>query len=156
MESPYLTQASFCERVLNEQDGVISAIRIIDTYRIELKGSKEILDDPALRKSALHSLYLLITIKSGDFKGKGNVSVRAIGPDGKPTGKSPATMPIELNGGVHGVNIVVQVGIAMNVSGTYWYEVSFNDRLLTRTPIAVSVTVNQTELQPATKNLPSK
>ena len=76
MESPYLTQASFCERVLNEQDGVISAIRIIDTYRIELKVSKEILDDPALRKSALHSLYLLITIKSGDFKGKGNVSVR--------------------------------------------------------------------------------
>lgn len=140
---PYLTQASFCERVLTEQDGVLSAIRIIDTLHTEIVDSES-------AKGVVQSINLLICLRAGPFKGVGTLKIIALMPDGEPSRNSSA-ISVELKGGAHGANIVVNVGVELSKSGVYWYEVYFNDQLLTRTPLSVSVTEKKSELPKAKK-----
>ena len=149
LQPPYITQATFCERVLSEKDGVLSAIRIIDTLNINVLPGTDV--DGLVQK-----LDLLITIKSGDFNGEGTLKIRAIAPNGEPMKNGESITRMVLNGGVHGANVHISVGITVNVKGTYWYEISFNDRVLTRTPLSVSVTESQTLLPMTRTSLQKK
>ena len=145
---PYITMASFCERVLTEQDGVLTAVRIIDTLNVQ------VLNDH-LAKSAIERVTLLVGLRSGPFKGSGTLKLVAVDADGKPS-KNTSTTPVALLGGAHGTNIIVNLGIAVSKSGVYWYEIYFNDQLLTRTPLSVSVIEKKIELPPQTKSRPRK
>ncbi|MEO8103824.1 MAG: hypothetical protein ABI790_14980 [Betaproteobacteria bacterium] len=145
---PYVTVATFCEKVLNEEDGVLSAIRIFDTMKIQLTKDAAQLDAPQMAN-------LLVVMKSGDFIGKGVVKIVGVSPDGKEL-KGVVTMPMTFEGGAHGNNLIVSMAIRTNKSGLYWYETYFNDKFLTRTPLSVYVTEKPTEKPQPTKSLPKK
>ena len=142
---PYITQACFCEKVLSEQDGVLSAIRIIDTLNVTVFKAKDF-------TGIVQKLDLLVTIKSGGFVGDGTLKIRAIAPNGEPVKNGESTSSMTLNGGVHGANILISVGLTVDVPGVYWYEIYFNGRMLTRTPLAVSLTETPISLPVATTN----
>ena len=141
---PYLTMATFCERVLTEQDGVLSAIRIIDTLNVEVL-------DSDLAKSAKERVMLLVGLRSGPFKGTGTLKLVAVNPDGEPS-KNISSTPVELLGGPHGTNIIVTLATDVSKSGVYWYEIYFNDKLLTRTPLSVSLIAKQSASPLVTKS----
>ena len=145
---PHLTMATFCERVLTEQDGVLTAVRLIDTLNVQVL-------DSDLAKGAKERVTLLVGLRSGQFKGTGTLKLVVVNPDGKPS-KNASTTPVELLGGQHGANIIVSLAINVSKSGVYWYEIYFNDKLLTRTPLSVSVIEKQSELPPVTKSRPKK
>ncbi len=132
-KGPYVAVACFCERVLQEQDGVLSAIRIVD--RVQFKKA----DSTAIAKDAVHAIHMLICLKSGDFKGTGEITVRANSPSGKAIKKGETKLRVELKGGEEGYNLIINTGVPLNEGGTYWYDILFENRLLTRIPMSVDV-----------------
>jgi hypothetical protein len=66
---PLVAVATLCEQILEEKDGVVSVIRVVDTYHVEPPK-----DLPA-GKVAVIALKLLLSLKSGDLTGSHEVRV---------------------------------------------------------------------------------
>lgn len=128
--APLLSFACFCERVLQEKDGVLSLIRVIDTVFIPALETKE-------KPDALHTLTLVVGFKSGGFKGEFTAKLSVVSPNGE---KLPDfSFPMKLEGGKHGANMIVNAGFAFREEGTYWFELYCNDNPVTRIPLDILV-----------------
>lgn len=140
--APLVSVAAFCERVLKEDDGTISVMRIVDTgsMAIPLGLPKDVM--PAT------SITYLLTLKSGDFKGRGHASLRVRNPEGAELipPEKPGT-PVELQGGVHGMNLVYNLAIPYVGDGVYWVEALFDGEMLTRTPLRLQQFAQKTEIR---------
>ena len=133
-EYPYLAFAFACERVLQEQDGVLSAIRIVDGLLIRKNEAK-----PAPDASGVQGITFLIGLKSGNYKGTGKLRLTGHAPSGKALTPEQTGIDIELKGGHHGANLIINAGLPFSEEGVYWFDVCFDDRVLTRMPVSVSV-----------------
>ena len=89
---PFLASALFCERVLQEKDGVLSVIRIIDRFTHTAAGP----DAPDKMPPFKIQISILIAFKSGDFKGKREVKIKPNTPSGKTL--PSVSVPILLEG----------------------------------------------------------
>lgn len=138
-KGPYIAVACFCEHVLQEQDGVLSAIRIVDRVH-KIEGAKL----PAnLPDNAAHLITMLINLKAGDFIGKGEIEIRVTPPSGgNAVLRGAEKIPVEFEPG-KGFNLILKTGIPITEDGIYWYDVLFDNRLLTRVPMSVSVSEKQ-------------
>ena len=76
-QGPYLLVAALCEKVLHEQDGVASLIRVVDTVSHREIGP----DAPEVMPLVTYPLYLLLTIKPGRALGRHQLIVHMRGPD---------------------------------------------------------------------------
>jgi hypothetical protein len=130
---PFVAVACFCENVLEEKDGVLSAIRIVDTYFI-----------PPLPKGVeppggLHGVIALnglITIKSGDVTGRGMLRLVMHKSTGEQSTLGPPEgWPMVLDGGEHGASLKIQMPLGVKNFGLIWVDVLWNDELLTRIPL---------------------
>ncbi len=63
---PFLQMAVFCEKVLQERDGVLSAIRIVDRFMHSLSGAEA----PEIMPPIKTEVSILIGLKSGSVRGK--------------------------------------------------------------------------------------
>lgn len=129
---PYVTAALICERVIQEKDGVLSAIRIVDRAEV-----KVLVNDPDVKLQDVApgiSLSGLISIKSGSFKGDGVISVEGETPSG--TTKQLADFPVKLEGDDDsGQNVVLALVIGVKEDGLHWFNIRFNNSLLSRIPL---------------------
>src|SRR4030042_2509 len=78
-QGPYLSAALLCEKVLVEQDGVKSAIRIIDRVNRTYVGP----NPPMEMEPFDYSLTLLIKFKSGWARGVHTVKIQTAKPSGE-------------------------------------------------------------------------
>jgi len=148
---PYATSFLICERVLQEQDGVLSAIRIIDVVgvpELSVPGGTQF----------LYPLTILIMLKSDNFKGACRVTLKATRPSGKEM--PPQQMAMSLEEG-KGQNTVIQANIAFEEEGVYWFELLLNDEPVAKTPLSVvqapkkpaeSAALGQLEQSPSPKD----
>lgn len=130
---PYLQAAFFCERLLEEADGVLSAIRIVDT--VTLQGSES---DPG-QESAAVNLTLFIAFKAGKARGAFELTVE-MEESGSAPGEAPArhTQPILFEGADHGgITVIMPLALRVDREGDSWFRVSLDDRLVTRLPLRV-------------------
>ena len=134
---PFIAFACICEKVLQEQDGVLSAIRIVDKLNLH-KGPPNQLA-PKTQASAIAGVTMLIGLKSGGYKGRGKLSLQAHSPTGKVMPGLRMATEIEFKGGVEGVNTIVNAGVPFAEEGVYWIDILYNGRILTRMPLSVSV-----------------
>lgn len=130
---PFVQVACFCENILDEKDGVLSAVRIVDTFTLPpLPPGVELPD-------GVHGIVMLnglINLKSGDFVGDGKVRVIMHTPTGKEIPISPPDgWSATLKGGAHGTNIKIQLPLGVKTFGLIWFDVLWNDELLTRIPV---------------------
>lgn len=132
---PYLQMAVFCERVLEEKDGVLSAIRIVDRITHRAVGQKPTDDMPPFPVN----LKALIAFKNGRALGRHTLKLRPIPPSGLPTQELPEfSVSILFEGGEHrGTNIILDVGLQVTQEGVYWFEVKIDDHVFTRMPLQV-------------------
>jgi Family of unknown function (DUF6941) len=136
-EAPYLIAALLCERVLQETDGSLSAIRLIDQVTLSpvppnLSADVEIV--PPRFTAAL-----LISLKGGASGVQHKVGVVAHSPGG-PNQSFPAqpiTLGSTIPGAVPGANLVVQLQAGLRHEGIYWFEVRLDGRRLTAIPLRV-------------------
>ncbi|MGE0273781.1 MAG: DNA methyltransferase [Vicinamibacterales bacterium] len=130
---PLVAVACFCENVLEDKDGVLSAIRIVDTYTISP------LPDGVELPNGLQGVIALtglVSLKSGDFKGAGWLSIVLHKTTGETSMIGPDEgWPLILNGGEHGANLRIQMPLGVKNFGLVWFDVLWDGELLTRIPL---------------------
>jgi hypothetical protein len=127
---PYVTAALFCERVLQEKDDTLSAMRVADKLTVQFP-----LGLPEGIKPAIPVIFFL-SLKSGPVVGQQSVTIRAIKPSGGPA-KDVQTLPFNFLGQDQGQNYIVNVMLGVEEPGLYWFEVVFDEQVLTRTPLLI-------------------
>lgn len=125
---PFLQAALICERVLREQDGVISAIRIIDQLTHTIIGRTI----PEELPNVPFNFSLLISLKSGRARGRHNVSIALEDPSG--ARKELFSQSLQLEGEHRGANWVIQANVTFSMEGLYWFDVLIENELATRIP----------------------
>ncbi len=129
---PYLQAALICEKILVEQDGVKSAIRIIDRLTRTVAAP----DAPDEMVPFEKDLQLLIRLKSGRARGRKTLSILVV----KPSGESPGaqTHPVMFGGeDDRGSDVLVNLLINFDQVGVYWFEISVDGSRLTRVPFRI-------------------
>jgi hypothetical protein len=127
---PFVSSATVCERVLRENDGVPTLVRLVDTFYFD--------HEPALAAAGMKAgceFSIVVGLKSGPAKGKFSLSLSMRPPKGHT--KQLAVWPIVLEGGTHGLNAVVNFGLPFEVEGTYWFDVLFEGERLTSIPVTL-------------------
>lgn len=127
---PNLIAALFCEKVLREADGVLSAIRIVDRVIAEIPKELPPSVQPVVELSAL------VGFKSGDAVGKYIVQLIPTTPSGRRlSGSQP--FPIALQGKEHGHNLIIKFVLPVVEEGLYWFDLTLDDEIVTRMPLIV-------------------
>jgi len=131
---PLLMAAFFCENILEEKEGVLTAVRIVDVLKVripDLSGIPEGQPKPTIATQ----IKALLGFKSGEAKGKRTVHLTVVAPSGKRRKTVPTT--VTFMGNELGVNIRAQVVVEAEEEGLYWYEVRVDGKLLTRMPLRI-------------------
>ena len=129
---PYLTVAALCERVLTEQDGVNSLIRMIDRVTRTATGP----EPPPELEPFDYPVWLYIAFKSGSARGVKELTFRIQ----KPSGDSlPATsLPVHFEGeDDRGVAAAVQIHLRIDIVGVWWFDISLDGVSVTKLPLRV-------------------
>ncbi|HXZ79462.1 MAG TPA: hypothetical protein VEG30_05990 [Terriglobales bacterium] len=125
---PYLQIATFCEKVLQEADGVVSIIRMID--RITHFGR-----EPELH-AFQYQFMVIVVFKAGPFmKGKATIKLRPISPSGKQL--TALEFPILFESEDRGAGFVAGVNFTFEEEGLYWFDVLLEEDVATRIPMRV-------------------
>lgn len=128
---PHLAVAVICEKALQEQDGVLSIIRIIDRVTVSVTSP----DAPDEMPETALSFVVVVGLKSGAARGRHKLSLRPETPSGQQL--AAMDVPIHFEGEERGANVVAQFAMTADEEGLYWVDVLFGDSLLTRIPLRV-------------------
>ena len=132
-DGPHLTSALICEKVLEEKDGVKSAIRIISriTRTIVISGP-----EPQPVAPVQASLALLIQFKKGKAGDKHTLRIDFADMSGEV--KSSTSIDIMFEGGPdRGIDVAQAFGVQFDRDGIYWFNIFLDDIRVTRIPIRV-------------------
>lgn len=130
-EGPYVQMAAFCDNIIEDKSGTLSAIRIIDT----LTHTESKPEPPSEMPSVPHKMKLVLMLKSGRAKGRHEVKIIPEPPSG--IQEQPFPMTVHLEGGERGANLIVDFSYIFELEGLYWFHVYFDDKLLTKIPFRV-------------------
>ena len=126
---PFIQLAALCERVLQEQDGVVSLIRVVDRYTIQepQKGKPPAPIQPTA----------VILFKAGFATGKYYIKLKMHTPSGKILPEQE--FPILFEGNDRGAGIVAVMNLVLEEEGLYWIDVNLQDAAapVTRIPLRI-------------------
>ena len=124
-----LVSAFLCEKVLNEKDGVLTYVRVVDLFTVPMVPQSD---------RARMLVWLAVIVKSGNAKGKYVLSLRMITPTGeaKPLGDET---PIALNGGEHGISANVMLALDVKTDGLFGIDVLIDGEVLNHVPFRVKL-----------------
>jgi hypothetical protein len=128
---PHIATAVFCERVLHEQDGVLSLIRIVDRLNVRAEGPEPPKDMPP----TMVQITAAITLKSGSARGRHKVTIRPEDPSGRQLDAHELNALCE--GEERGPNFALNLNFVAEREGLYWFDVFFDDTPMTRIPLRV-------------------
>lgn len=127
---PYLQAALLCERVLQEKDGVLSIIRVIDRILVQVMGPQL----PEQMPPAPVACYAVVMLKTGSFAGKYKLQLTPTTPSHKPL--PSASIDVLLEGGEdRGQNVVMPLQFLAEEEGVYWFEIRLAEQILTKVPL---------------------
>ena len=131
LSGPYLVAALVCEKVLNEKDGVLSLIRLVDRFFRPRPSPPQIPPQPIQGA--------LVLIFKGGGLAPGNYKIKLL--FYKPNTSDPSgVMEREFffeGGQDKGVNLIVPLLMLADEEGLFWIEVMFEGVLMTRIPFRV-------------------
>jgi len=135
---PYVSVAVFCEKVMQEQDGGMSLIRVTDTINQVAVGP----DAPREMQPFITNITLVVSLKSGEARGSYGVMLRPEAPGGFQMPSFEQT--VHLQGGAWGAAIIMPLQLPISVQGVYWFDVFLTEptdadsaQFLTRIPLEV-------------------
>jgi len=128
---PFLQMAVLCEKVLQEADGTISLIRVVDRISHAEQGPNAPAEMPEIK----YNLSLIVALKPGVLRGRHDVTITLQRPSGETA--PPITRTVQLEGATRGVNLVNIIDLTLKLEGVYWFLVKFDQTPLTRVPLEV-------------------
>jgi|ERR1022692_936185 hypothetical protein len=140
---PFVTVAALCDQVLQEKDGVISLIRIVD----KVTSTDVDTATPDQMPPMLVSLTMVVQLRSGaEGGGRHTLTLRPVDPTGAMVAQTE--LPVEFaEAPSAAVTMLVKVGLMLKLTGLHWIDVLLDGELLTRSPLEVLY-------QPLTPGLP--
>ncbi len=130
---PYLSAALLCELVIEDRQGSLSAIRIVDRYEVRAIGPDVPDNMPELNERWRGNL--LISFKSGQARGRHEVRIRPESPSGM---RLPEIAhPVIFEGDERGYNLIAPLGLRLDQEGLYWFDILMDGRLVTRVPLRI-------------------
>jgi hypothetical protein len=126
---PYLTAAFLCEHVLQEKDGVVSAVRIVDIFYTEYP-----YQDIPEGKIPATIVKGLLTFKGGPGEYMTRIEVVDLTTQ---ESQGRTEMPVPLKGGSYGYNIILKIPVALNTIGRYGINVEIDGEQLIQIPFEV-------------------
>ena len=146
---PYLNAAFLCEKVLEQKDGVLSAIRIVDRITHSYTASTE---NPSsnIPPTKAEFAFLLI-LKSGQNPGVTNIKIIPKKPDNSELPPLNSTMHLDPPDN-RGANLVFNAAMTLDQQGVWWFEVFINDVPRTKIPLEVIFLPQATQSQLAHKS----
>ncbi len=130
-EGPFVQVACFCENVIEDRQGVLSLIKIIDTINHTASGS----ETPETMPPFVYPFWTVIMLKSGRARGRYNIKIKPEFPDG--SSQNPIERSIHFDGEEKGSNLVIRMAFSFTMEGLYWFYVYLDDTKLTSMPLRV-------------------
>lgn len=143
IKGPFIICACFCEKVLQEKDGTLSAVRIIDRMTINLIANPafSLPPGPPPQPTKLPplplSVTLLIMFKSGDIRGSYSIRIVGINPSQREFFNFENNALFE--GEDRGVNLVLNINFVVQEEGIHWFNVYFSEEKTPRTRIPLRI-----------------
>ena len=131
---PYVQTAVFCEQILDQTEGVVSAIRIFD--RLNLLSQPEPPPGTPPGAQPVVMVKILLMLKSGPVRGRRTIRIVYEAPKGQSDELHRG--PAEFQGKENGVVIHGPVAIPMHGEGLYWCNIFVDDVQITRMPLRVA------------------
>lgn len=124
--------ALLCEKILEEKDGIKSAVRILDQIDRGAFG-----EAPPLNMEPFEfPLGLLIRLKAGAARGMYQINVKILKPNGEKAGE--LNHPVHLPGPEDaGVDIVLNAVMKIDQVGTWWFDIYVGDVRWMRLPLRI-------------------
>lgn len=141
---PHLLAGVFCEKVIEDKEGVLTLVRLVDRITQTATGS----DPPEqMPPFLMENLFLVVMLRADQAKGRYALRVRPQDPSGRNLPHFDA--PIQLSPGPAGQNVVTAIQLAIELEGVYWFDVLFcaskdAERLLTRVPLEIQYVPQRT------------
>jgi hypothetical protein len=139
---PHLSAALFCDQILEEKEGTLSAIRIVDTLTLRIPQST-----PTGQKVPVE-VWMLLMVKSGDSPGKHEVRVDMLSPTGRLNRGKPQVYDLSEQP-YGGINLRLMVTIAVKKGGVFWAKTYLDGKLIANTPLYIIVERIPDEVQPS-------
>lgn len=142
--------AVLCEKVLTEQDGVVSIIRVIDRLTQTTTGPEAPDNMPPF---ITDNLTMVVAVRADQARGRFGIKVRPEAPGGIQL--PPVEQAITISPGPNGINLVMPLVLPIGAEGVYWFDVFLaargeqTDKLLTRVPLEVVYSPQRTAAPPA-------
>lgn len=130
---PFVSLAVFCENVIQDKDGVLTLVRILDEITVSAQGD----DAPEeMPPGGIIPLNIVVGLKPGQALGGQTIQVVFEHPDG--IRKEGPKVPVHFSGAPNaGQNVHLQATLALSDQGLYNADVLVNGRLVTRMPLLV-------------------
>jgi hypothetical protein len=136
VSGPYVVAALLCEKVLIEQGGVPTFVRVVDRFTVPMF-SQPIPAGVQVPPQAVQA-FLVVMIRAADMgAGRHTLTIKLEKPDGRYAPQQQA--PIFFQGsGEHGAMLQMPIFLANPEEGLYWFEIFFDElTLLSRVPMRV-------------------
>lgn len=126
---PYLAVATICEKVIEDKNGTLSLIGIVDRITANIVAPEL----PSTMPPVPINLTVVIALKAGQARGRFSLKIRIEEPSGQQ--QPAAEIPIFLEGEDRGMNALVPLNLLATQEGLYWFDVLFDDQLISRIPL---------------------
>lgn len=132
-----------CERILNEQDGVLSPIRLVDIFFAQPQANSPPLPETVKPAVLMALLFVLKATPEAVDDTVHKFSLRLIRPDGEVTNiGEPITFKIEkpkIPGSHSGMNVgIPQIGVFTKQKGLHYFVADIDGREVTRSPFILT------------------
>lgn len=130
-QGPYLQMAGLCENIIEDKAGALSLIRIIDT----ITHTEARPDAPPEMPPINYPVKMVIMLKAGRARGRHELKVTPELPSGE--FKPSFVASVQMEGEERGANNIITMILTFTMEGLHWFNVYFDDSLLTRIPLRI-------------------
>lgn len=141
IKPPVYTKIFFCNSVLEDTEGLLTAIKIADIYHVPPMRLQETLPDGTkVRSVVAHPPLQIAAILMFHSEAPVSFEATVVGID--PRGKrleinGGRSIPVTINGGVEGYALNINLIINSEHAGDLWFEVYVGEALATKAPLRI-------------------
>lgn len=150
-EKPIFSAALMCTEILEEKDGNLSVIRLVDKLSVVALGE----DAPKDATPTIQVMLLILFKSVPGYDGRHVLEITPVTPSGRrlklksPVGEEAIGPTLNFPGGTKtGLNVQIRLVLTLEGEGLYWVEVSLDGQLCTRLPLLVEFQKQPPKAQP--------